>query len=106
MREFARKHNITYYFEVGRMGIEHALLPEEGLVLPGEVIIGADSHTCTYGALGAFATVWAAPIWLLPWLWVGPGLRYLPPSRLNLRDGCVPGSAKGPDSLFNRENRC
>lgn len=56
MREFARKHNITYYFEVGRMGIEHALLPEEGLVLPGEVIIGADSHTCTYGALGAFAT--------------------------------------------------
>ena len=49
MQEFARKHNITYYFEVGRMGIEHALLPEEGLVLPGEVIIGADSHTCTYG---------------------------------------------------------
>lgn len=56
MREFARRHDITHYFEVGRMGIEHVLLPEEGLVAPGEIIIGADSHTCTYGALGAFAT--------------------------------------------------
>ncbi len=56
MREFAREHQITNYFEVGRMGIEHVLLPEEGLVVPGEVIIGADSHTCTYGAVGAFAT--------------------------------------------------
>ncbi|NMB17519.1 MAG: 3-isopropylmalate dehydratase large subunit [Firmicutes bacterium] len=56
MREFAYKHRITHYFEVGRMGIEHCLLPEQGLVAPGELIIGADSHTCTYGALGAFAT--------------------------------------------------
>ena len=56
MREFAKQHKITHYFEVGRMGIEHVLLPEVGLVAPGEVIIGADSHTCTYGALGAFAT--------------------------------------------------
>ncbi|SDF74079.1 3-isopropylmalate dehydratase large subunit [Sporolituus thermophilus] len=56
VREFAAKHGITHYFEVGRMGIEHVLLPEVGLVAPGEVIIGADSHTCTYGALGAFAT--------------------------------------------------
>ncbi|MFH1898656.1 MAG: 3-isopropylmalate dehydratase large subunit [Candidatus Desantisbacteria bacterium] len=56
LREFAKKYNITNYFEVGRMGIEHALLPEAGLVLPGDIIIGADSHTCTYGALGAFAT--------------------------------------------------
>ncbi|TRZ95552.1 MAG: 3-isopropylmalate dehydratase large subunit [Dehalococcoidia bacterium] len=55
MREFAREHDLIY-FEVGRMGIEHVLLPEQGLVLPGEVVIGADSHTCTYGALGAFAT--------------------------------------------------
>jgi 3-isopropylmalate/(R)-2-methylmalate dehydratase large subunit len=55
MREFAREQKIIY-FEVGQMGIEHVLLPEQGLVLPGEVIIGADSHTCTYGALGAFAT--------------------------------------------------
>ncbi|MBS3947057.1 MAG: 3-isopropylmalate dehydratase large subunit [Dethiobacter sp.] len=56
LRQFAREQQITYYFEVGRMGIEHALLPEEGLTLPGEIIIGADSHTCTYGALGALAT--------------------------------------------------
>ncbi|HWR30518.1 MAG TPA: 3-isopropylmalate dehydratase large subunit [Negativicutes bacterium] len=56
MREFARKHKITHYVEVGRMGIEHVLLPEMGWVLPGEIIIGADSHTCTYGAVGAFAT--------------------------------------------------
>jgi 3-isopropylmalate/(R)-2-methylmalate dehydratase large subunit len=55
MREFARDQGIIY-FEVGQMGIEHVLLPEQGLVLPGEVVIGADSHTCTYGALGAFAT--------------------------------------------------
>ncbi|MFV1951762.1 MAG: 3-isopropylmalate dehydratase large subunit [Nitrospinota bacterium] len=56
LRRFAKRYNITHYFEVGRMGIEHVLLPEEGLVLPGDVIIGADSHTCTYGALGAFST--------------------------------------------------
>ena len=56
LRDFAREFRLPYYFEVGRMGIEHALLPEQGLVLPGDVIIGADSHTCTYGALGAFAT--------------------------------------------------
>lgn len=56
MREFAKKHNITNYFEIGQMGIEHCLLPEQGLALPGDLIIGADSHTCTYGALGAFAT--------------------------------------------------
>ena len=56
MREFAHDQQITNYFEVGRMGIEHALLPEKGLVRPGEVVVGADSHTCTYGALGAFST--------------------------------------------------
>jgi len=56
MREFARKHNITYFFEIGKMGVEHTLLPDEGLVGPGDVVIGADSHTCTYGALGAFST--------------------------------------------------
>ena len=56
VREFARKNEITNYFEVGEMGIEHALLPEKGLTVPGDVIIGADSHTCTYGAVGAFST--------------------------------------------------
>lgn len=56
VREFAMKHDITNYFEVGQMGIEHALLPEQGLTVAGDVIIGADSHTCTYGALGAFST--------------------------------------------------
>ncbi len=56
LREFAREQGLPYFYEMGRVGIEHALLPEEGLVLPGDVIIGADSHTCTYGALGAFAT--------------------------------------------------
>ena len=56
VREFALRNEITNYFEVGQMGIEHALLPEKGLTVPGDVIIGADSHTCTYGALGAFST--------------------------------------------------
>ena len=56
VREYARKHQITNYFDVGQMGIEHALLPERGLVVAGDVVIGADSHTCTYGALGAFST--------------------------------------------------
>lgn len=55
-RTFARKYEITNFFDVGNMGVEHALLPEKGLCAPGEVIVGADSHTCTYGALGAFST--------------------------------------------------
>ena len=56
VREFSQKYDITNYFDVGQMGIEHALLPEKGLVVAGDVVIGADSHTCTYGALGAFST--------------------------------------------------
>ena len=55
-REFSKKYDITNFFDVGQMGIEHALLPEKGLVVAGDVVIGADSHTCTYGALGAFST--------------------------------------------------
>ncbi len=55
-REFAKEQSITHFYDVGQMGIEHALVPEKGLAAPGEVIIGADSHTCTYGALGAFST--------------------------------------------------
>ncbi len=56
VRDFAREQGITHYYEIGCMGVEHALLPEQGVVGPGDVIIGADSHTCTYGALGAFST--------------------------------------------------
>jgi 3-isopropylmalate/(R)-2-methylmalate dehydratase large subunit len=56
VRDFAKAFGIVNYFEIGEMGIEHALLPEKGLVLPGDLVIGADSHTCTYGALGAFST--------------------------------------------------
>ena len=55
-RDFCNEHEVTHFYDVGRMGIEHALLPEKGLVGPGDVVIGADSHTCTYGALGAFST--------------------------------------------------
>ncbi len=56
LREFAREQKLTHYYEGGAIGIEHALLPEQGVVVPGDLVIGADSHTCTYGALGAFAT--------------------------------------------------
>lgn len=56
LRDFANEQNLVHYFDVGRMGIEHALLPEKGIVTAGDLIIGADSHTCTYGAIGAFAT--------------------------------------------------
>jgi len=56
LRNFAKEQKITHYYEVGEVGIEHALLPEQGIVLPGDLVIGADSHTCTYGALGTFAT--------------------------------------------------
>ncbi|MFO7600970.1 MAG: 3-isopropylmalate dehydratase large subunit [Candidatus Desulfacyla sp.] len=55
MREFARKHRVRHFFELGETGIEHVILPEKGLVSPGDLVIGADSHTCTYGALGAFS---------------------------------------------------
>ncbi|MDR2646682.1 MAG: 3-isopropylmalate dehydratase large subunit [Oscillospiraceae bacterium] len=56
IRLFAKKHGVAHFYDVGRMGVEHAILPEQGIVVPGDVIIGADSHTCTYGALGAFST--------------------------------------------------
>lgn len=56
LKDFSREQKLSLYYEVGRMGVEHALLPEQGLVLPGDLVIGADSHTCTYGALGAFST--------------------------------------------------
>ena len=62
-RTFAKRFDIDHFYDVGNMGIEHALLPEKGLVAAGDAIIGADSHTCTYGALGAFPQALGAPIW-------------------------------------------
>jgi len=83
LREFAKQQQLPHFYEVGRMGVEHALLPELGLVLPGDVIIGADSHTCTYGALGAFATgvgstdLAAAMITGRIWFKVPPSIKFV-----------------------------
>jgi 3-isopropylmalate/(R)-2-methylmalate dehydratase large subunit len=83
MREFAKRHQIKNYWEVGRVGIEHVLLPEQGLVAPGDVVIGADSHTCTYGALAAFSTgvgstdFAAAMAWGRVWLRVPETIRFV-----------------------------
>jgi 3-isopropylmalate/(R)-2-methylmalate dehydratase large subunit len=82
MREFAREYGIDYY-EVGRTGICHVFLPEQGLVLPGDVVIGADSHTCTYGAIGAFATgmgstdIAAAMVTGDTWMKVPPSIKFV-----------------------------
>ncbi len=88
MREFARAHGIVNYFEVGRVGIEHVLLPDQGLVAPGDVVIGADSHTCTYGAVAAFSTgvgstdFAAAMAWGRVWLRVPESIRFVYHGRL------------------------
>ncbi len=89
MREFAHDMEIENYFEVGQMGIEHALIPEKGLVVPGDVVIGADSHTCTYGALGAFSTgvgstdMAAAMATGQAWFKVPEAIRFVLKGRLN-----------------------
>lgn len=89
LRDFARKHKLKYYFEIGKMGIEHALLPESGIVTAGDAIIGADSHTCTYGALGAFSTgvgstdLAAAMIRGEIWLKVPTTIKFVFSGRLN-----------------------
>jgi 3-isopropylmalate/(R)-2-methylmalate dehydratase large subunit len=83
LREFARKHEIVNYFEIGRVGIEHVLLPDLGLVTPGDVVIGADSHTCTYGAVAAFSTGMgstdfaAAMAWGRVWLRVPESIKFV-----------------------------
>ena len=83
MREFARRHGIVNYFEVGRVGIEHVLLPDSGMIAPGDVVIGADSHTCTYGAVAAFSTgvgstdFAAAMAWGKVWLRVPESIRFV-----------------------------
>lgn len=93
-REFASKYNISNFFDVGEMGIEHALLPEKGLVGPGDCVIGADSHTCTYGALGAFSTgvgstdMTAGMITGKAWFKVPSAIQVVLKNRLT---GCVSG---------------
>jgi 3-isopropylmalate/(R)-2-methylmalate dehydratase large subunit len=83
MREFARRQGIVHYFEVGRMGIEHVLLPEQGMVAPGDLVVGADSHTCTYGALAMFSTgvgstdLAAAMAWGRVWLRVPESMKFV-----------------------------
>src|SRR5579872_1203413 len=88
MKDFAREQNIKHFFDVGRGGIEHVVLPEEGLVAPGELIVGGDSHTCTYGAFGAFATgmgstdIAAAFVLGEVWLKVPPTIKLIYNGRL------------------------
>jgi 3-isopropylmalate/(R)-2-methylmalate dehydratase large subunit len=89
LRDFARKHRLKYYFEVGDMGIEHVILPEKGLVIPGDLVIGADSHTCTYGAVGAFSTgVGSTDLGVIMatgevWLKVPPSIKVVFKGKLN-----------------------
>ena len=100
MRDFARKQKITHYYEVGRMGVEHALLPEEGLVRPGMIIIGADSHTCTYGAMGAFSTGMGstdlAAAWITGWTWLK-----VPESMKFVLSGKLPAWVGGTDVILH-----
>lgn len=101
IRGFAQEHGIENFFDVGAMGIEHALLPEQGLVGPGDCVIGADSHTCTYGALGAFSTgvgstdMAAAMITGKAWFKV-PGA-----IRVELKGGSLPGWVSGKDVILH-----
>jgi len=100
MRDFARDRKITHYYEVGRMGVEHALLPEEGLVRPGMIIIGADSHTCTYGAMGAFSTGMGstdlAAAWITGWTWLK-----VPESMKFVLSGKLPAWVGGKDVILH-----
>ena len=81
-RSFCRAQGVDKFYDVGDMGIEHTLLPDKGLVTAGDLVIGADSHTCTYGALGAFPPASDRPIWLTPWRAARSGSRCPPPSAL------------------------
>ena len=92
-REFAQQMGIEKFYDVGQMGIEHVLLPEQGLVAPGELIIGADSHTCTYGALGAFSTGVGSTDAATAMVSVNLGLRFLPQSSLIYMGNYSPESA-------------
>jgi 3-isopropylmalate/(R)-2-methylmalate dehydratase large subunit len=100
MREFARKHKIVNYFEVGRVGIEHVLLPDTGMVAPGDVVIGADSHTCTYGAVAAFSSgvgstdFAAAMAWGHVWLRVPESIKFV-------YSGCLQPWVTGKDLILH-----
>ena len=91
VREYAKAQGITNYFEVGEMGIEHALLPEKGLIVAGETCIGADSHTCTYGALGAFSTGVGSTDMGAGMITEKHGLKYHLQSKLYLPENCRNG---------------
>jgi 3-isopropylmalate/(R)-2-methylmalate dehydratase large subunit len=91
LRNFAREQNLIHFYDGGDMGVEHALLPEQGIVGPGDVIIGADSHTCTYGALGAFATgvgsTDLAAVMVMGECWFKvPNIRFIPGAALVTKD--------------------
>jgi 3-isopropylmalate/(R)-2-methylmalate dehydratase large subunit len=100
VREFALEQEVTHFFEGGQVGIEHALLPEKGIVLPGDLVIGADSHTCTYGALGAFATgvgsTDLAAVMLTGELWFK-----VPPSMKLIIFGSLQKWVSGKDLILN-----
>ena len=106
MREFARKHEIVNYYEVGRVGIEHVLLPDTGMVAPGDVVIGADSHTCTYGAVAAFSTgvgstdFAAAMAWGKVWLRVPETIKFVV-----FRHAGPLGHRQGPHAAHHRPDR-
>jgi 3-isopropylmalate/(R)-2-methylmalate dehydratase large subunit len=99
LKEFADKYKIKHYYEVGRMGIEHALLPELGLVGPGDLVIGADSHTCTYGALGAFSTGMGSTDLAAAWITGHCWLR-VPESIKFIYKGKLPKWVSGKDLIL------
>lgn len=99
MREFASKHKIKNYFEVGRSGICHTIVPEKGLVVPGDLVIGADSHTCTYGALGAIATGVGSTDMAASWA-LGENWFKIPPSIKIVYRGNLPEMVGGKDLIL------
>ena len=100
MREFARKYNVKSYFEVGRSGLCHCIVPDSGLVVPGDLVIGADSHTCTYGALGAFATGVGSTDMAAAWA-LGENWFKVPPSIKIIYKGKLPRMVGGKDLILH-----
>lgn len=100
MREFAGKYHIKSYFEVGRSGLCHCIVPESGLVMPGDLVIGADSHTCTYGALGAFATGVGSTDMAASWA-LGENWFKVPPSMKIIYKGQLPEMVGGKDLILH-----